>query len=131
MKIESEKNASAIFITFLAWLVPGGGHVYLGRTLKGGFLGITVFLLAVIGIYLGGHFYGSSDNGYGFLSYVFGFFDFGLGLMFVLSKILGYAASDYPQYTTAEYGNVFIMIAGLLNYLIALDAFDISIGRKS
>jgi len=31
---------------------------------------------------------------------------------------------------TYEYGNTFLLIAGLLNYLTMLDAFDIAAGRK-
>ena len=29
-----------------------------------------------------------------------------------------------------EYGNTFLMTAGLLNFLVILDAFDIAMGRK-
>ena len=31
---------------------------------------------------------------------------------------------------TWEYGNTFMIVAGLLNSLIVLDAFDIAMGRK-
>ena len=31
---------------------------------------------------------------------------------------------------TYEYGNTFLMTAGLLNALVILDAFDIAMGRK-
>lgn len=31
---------------------------------------------------------------------------------------------------TYEYGNVFLIVAGLLNSLVILDAFDIGMGRK-
>jgi hypothetical protein len=31
---------------------------------------------------------------------------------------------------TADYGWLFLVVAGLLNYLIILDAFDIARGRK-
>jgi uncharacterized protein DUF6677 len=31
---------------------------------------------------------------------------------------------------TYEYGNTFVIVAGLLNMLVALDAFDIAKGRK-
>jgi hypothetical protein len=33
--------------------------------------------------------------------------------------------------TTYEYGNTFLLIAGLMNYLTMLDAFDVAAGRKS
>ena len=31
---------------------------------------------------------------------------------------------------TYEYGNCFLIVAGLLNFLVILDAFDIAKGRK-
>ena len=29
-----------------------------------------------------------------------------------------------------EYGNIFLIVAGLLNMLVVLDAFDVAVGRK-
>jgi hypothetical protein len=31
---------------------------------------------------------------------------------------------------TYEYGNAFLIVAGLLNFLVILDAFDVAMGRK-
>jgi hypothetical protein len=31
---------------------------------------------------------------------------------------------------TYEYGNTFVIVSGLLNMLVALDAYDIALGRK-
>jgi hypothetical protein len=31
---------------------------------------------------------------------------------------------------TFEYGNAFLIVAGLLNMLVVLDAFDVAQGRK-
>jgi hypothetical protein len=48
--------------------------------------------------------------------------------------VLGIGFTDDPVHAaraTYEYGNTFLLIAGLLNYLCMLDAFDISAGRKS
>ena len=58
----------------------------------------------------------------------------GTGLLFVISWLLGIGFGDDPQQAiraTYEYGNTFLLIAGLLNYLVMLDAFDIAAGRKS
>jgi hypothetical protein len=35
-----------------------------------------------------------------------------------------------PTSQTADYGWLFLVVAGLLNYLIVFDAFDIARGRK-
>jgi hypothetical protein len=37
---------------------------------------------------------------------------------------------EHANYETFEYGNTFLLVAGLLNYLGMLDAFDIAVGRK-
>jgi hypothetical protein len=58
----------------------------------------------------------------------------GTGLLYIVSWALGVGFSDDPVQAaraTYEYGNTFLLIAGLLNYLSMLDAFDISAGRKS
>ena len=31
---------------------------------------------------------------------------------------------------TYEYGNCFLIVSGLLNFLVILDAYDIALGRK-
>jgi hypothetical protein len=41
------------------------------------------------------------------------------------------AVNERPEQATAEYGSVFLMVAGLLNLILALDAFDLRAGRKS
>jgi hypothetical protein len=114
----------------LGWAFPGLGHVFAGRLWRGVFLGGVVCLLFLAGILLGGHFYGLLDDSSGFLSYVFGLFDLGMGGLYVLLKLLGVATKEQASVVTAEYGNVFLMCAGLLNYLLALDAYDIAAGRK-
>lgn len=58
----------------------------------------------------------------------------GSGILYLASWVLGIGFADDPQQAaraTYEYGNTFLLIAGLLNYLSMLDAFDISAGRKS
>ena len=58
----------------------------------------------------------------------------GTGALYIISWVLGYGFADDPAQAaraTYEYGNTFLLIAGLLNYLTMLDAFDIAAGRKS
>ena len=42
---------------------------------------------------------------------------------------MGYGAGNVIA-VTYEYGNTFLIVAGLLNMLVVIDAFDISMGRK-
>lgn len=114
----------------LGWLVPGAGHVGQGYVWRGLFAGATVWLLFVFGLLLGGHFYSLFERSEGLLSNVFGFCDLGAGLIYLASMGLGVATQDQARLETAEYGNVFLMVAGLINYLLALDAYDLKVGRK-
>jgi hypothetical protein len=115
----------------LAWLVPGLGHLTQGRVLKGILGGGVIFALFVLGATIGGHIYPLTDTSEGLLSSLFGLCDIGSGLIYFVSRLAGFAANEQPQRATAEYGSVFMMVAGLLNFILALDAFDIRVGRKS
>ena len=55
--------------------------------------------------------------------------DVGIGLPYFLAWMLGAGAGTVVT-PTYEYGNTFLIVAGLLNMLTVLDAFDISAGRK-
>lgn len=118
-------------IGFLAWLVPGLGHFIQGRVLRGIVSLLTILLMFVLGISIGGHIYGLSETGEGLLSSLFGLCDMGSGALYLLSKFAGLAVNERPEQATAEYGSVFLMVAGLLNLILALDAFDIRAGRKA
>ena len=114
----------------LGWLVPGVGHIGQGYVWRGVLVGAMVWFLYVLGLLLGGHFYSLFDGSEGLLSNVFGFCNLGSGLIYLTSTWLGVAVEDQARLETAEYGNVFLMVAGLVNYLLALDAFDLRVGRK-
>jgi hypothetical protein len=124
-------SAKAWVYGLVGWLLPGFGHLGQGRVLKG-LLGGTVIVAAfIIGASLGGHIYALRDSSEGLLASLFGFCDMGSGILYLSSKALGFALIEQPERATSEYGNVFIMVAGLLNFILALDAFDIGVGRKS
>lgn len=115
----------------LGWLIPGAGHLSLGYVVRGLVLGMSVWVMFFIGVASGGHLHGLFEGGAGLLSNVFGLFDLGAGLLFWGARAGGLAVTEQASLPTAEYGNIFLMVAGLLNYLLALDAFDIGSGRKS
>ena len=53
----------------------------------------------------------------------------GIGLPYIAARMMGYGAGNVIA-VTYEYGNTFLIVAGLLNALVVIDAFDISMGRK-
>jgi hypothetical protein len=57
----------------------------------------------------------------------------GSGALYLVCWLLNVGFSDdalHAARATFEYGNTFLLVAGLLNYLAMLDAFDVAAGRK-
>ena len=52
-----------------------------------------------------------------------------MGVPWLLAALFGAGAGDVVS-PTYEYGWVFMVVAGLLNCLVILDARDIALGRK-
>lgn len=55
--------------------------------------------------------------------------DLGIGLPYFIAWALGLGAGRVLA-VTYEYGNAFLITAGLLNMLVVVDAYDIAMGRK-
>jgi len=55
--------------------------------------------------------------------------DLGIGALYFVASALGYGAGEVRA-VTYEYGNTFLIVAGLLNFLVVIDAYDIAMGRK-
>ena len=110
----------------LGWLVPGGGHLLLHRPIRAALIFVSVVTLFFLGIAMQGKLYGGAKD----ILHLLGLAgDLGSGLCFVLSKLFGWGA-DSVQVTTADYGTRFMVMAGLLNVMAAVDAYNLSIGRK-
>ena len=119
------------------WLLPGAGHLLQGHWIRALVLGGAVWICFVCGLMMGGHMFsiGGEEQGLSALLQVPPMIaNLGAGLLYIASWLFGVGFADDPQSAaraTYEYGNTFLLIAGLLNYLAMLDAFDISAGRKS
>lgn len=89
------------------------------------FLCITA--MAALGLSLGGRIYSfQTENPLTILAF---FSDLGIGLFYFLSKVFSFGLGNLKN-MTYEFGTAYIAGAGLLNYLVALDAFDIAAGKK-
>src|SRR4029453_6531098 len=55
--------------------------------------------------------------------------DLGMGVPWALARMAGQGAGLVTA-VTYEYGNTFLIVSGLLNFLVILDAFDVAMGRK-
>jgi hypothetical protein len=128
---------SAWLIGLAAWFVPGLGHVLLERWYRAALMGGAVWLCFFLGLAMGGHMYdlSNTEDWWSFLLQIPPMIaNLGSGVLYMIFWVLGIGFADDPQQAaraTYEYGHTFLLIAGLMNYLIMLDAFDIAAGRKS
>lgn len=122
---------------FIAWLVPGAGHLMQGRIGRALAVGGAVWICFIVGLLMGGHMFSLNTDEQSssvLLQIPPMIANLGAGLLYLVCWFLGLGFGDDPMQAaraTYEYGNTFLLIAGLLNYLAMLDAFDISAGRKS
>ena len=126
---------SAWGIGALAWFVPGLGHLLQKRWWRGLLMGGAVWFSFFIGLAMGGHMFdlNAPEGSSQILRVPPMIANLGTGALYIISWLLGYGFADDPVQAaraTYEYGNTFLLIAGLMNYLTMLDAFDIAAGRK-
>jgi hypothetical protein len=55
--------------------------------------------------------------------------DLGIGAPYFIASAMGYGAGEVRA-VTYEYANAFLIVAGLLNLLVVIDAYDVALGRK-
>lgn len=126
---------SAWLITLAAWVVPGAGHLALKKYGRAALMGGSVWLCFILGLMMGGHLFdlSSAQGSTALLQVPPMIANLGSGLLYLICWFIGVGLGDDPAQAaraTYEYGTTFLLIAGLLNYLIMLDAFDIAVGRK-
>jgi hypothetical protein len=110
-----------------AWAIPGAGHFWLGRVQKGAVFLVALTMLFVIGLSLHGRLFPFELSEP--LVALAAFANAGLGLPWIVGRGLG-LGNGIVTAVTYEYGNTFLIVAGLLNFLVVLDAYDIGAGRK-
>lgn len=124
--METDKNIKATGMFFLAWLIPGMGHIAQKKYVKGIVFLVGTLLLLIFGIIMQGKFYDTKEFHplmiLGFLG------DLGSGLFYFIIKLAGLGKGNI-QAVTFHYGTTYLVSAGLINYLVALNAFDIARGR--
>src|SRR3989442_13902408 len=107
--------------------MPGAGHLWLGRRTKGLIFLIALPLMFAIGLAIHGRLFpfDLSEPLVGLAALA----DVGIGLTYFVASTLGYGAGDVRA-VTYEYGNAFLIVAGLLNLLVVIHAYDVTAGRK-
>ncbi len=116
-----------VYLPLIAgWLVPGAGHFLLRKWGRGALLALSILTMFVLGILMQGKVFSSAHDILAILGLVG---DLGSGLLYIVTRALGLGA-DTVQVTTADYGTRFIVVAGLLNVIAAVDAHNLRTGRK-
>lgn len=119
-----------------AWLVPGAGHLTLGRYGRAALFFVTITGSFVLGLSLNGRLFWPtvaeppSTFHFDLITLLWFFAQLGSGLCYFVSSAFELGTRPTPEAATFEYGNTFMFLAGLLNYLVVHDAFDIAAGRK-
>ena len=117
----------ALAAAALAWVIPGGGHLWLGRRQKGLIFLVALPVMFAIGLWLEGRLF-PFDSGQP-LDLLAALADLGNGLPYVIAAGAGFGEGRVVA-ATFEYGNTFSIVSGLLNMLVCLDAYDVALGRK-
>jgi hypothetical protein len=126
--VDHNRSSGHVYlICAAAWALPGAGHLWLGRTQKGLIFLVTLPLMFVLGLWLEGRLFPFELTQP--LVALAAFADLGLGVPYFVAKGMGAGAGRVIA-QTFEYGNAFLIVAGLLNMLVVLDAFDVAQGRK-
>jgi len=120
-------KAKALVPPVLGWLVPGLGHVVQKKYVRGVVFFVSISAMTALGLLMHGRIYpAQTENPLTILAF---FADLGNLLLFGLARLLGFGQGVLER-ATFEFGTAYIAGAGLLNYLVALDAFDIAVGKK-
>jgi hypothetical protein len=111
----------------VAWLIPGAGHLVQKRWIRGLLIMASILTLFILGLLMQGRVY--QPNGGDILD-ILGFVgDVGAGGLYIVTRVQGWGHGAIAH-ATADYGTKFLIVAGLLNFICAADAYHIAIGKK-
>ena len=120
-------NLKAAAFLILGWLVPGLGHAIQKKYVRAALFFGSILAMTGMGLALGGKVYPfQTDNPLTVLAF---FADIGNGLFYGLARLLSWGPGELER-ATFEFGTAYIAGAGLLNFLIALDAYDIGAKKR-
>ena len=124
-----EPATNKFLVAAVAWAVPGGGHLLLRRRQKGVIFLVALTLMFATGLWLEGRIFPLGFDLSQPLVGLAAVADLGIGIPYFVAKFMGHGAGRVVA-ITYEYGNAFAIVAGLLNMLVMIDAYDIAMGRK-
>jgi len=124
---KTKSAVSPAVALFAGWFIPGAGHLLLKKPIRAALLFVSIAAMFAIGIALEGKVYtpntGDPLDILGFAG------DLGAGGLYILTRMLDLGHASV-QIAIADYGSKFIVVAGLLNIVAAVDAHSLASGRK-
>ncbi len=124
---QSQAHGFVYSALILGWLIPGAGHLLTRHWMRAFLLFAAITTMFFFGIAMQAKVYapntGDPLDMLGFAG------DLGTGLLYGIARIFSLGQSTV-QLVTADYGTKFVVVAGLLNFVAAVDAHNLRIGRK-
>jgi hypothetical protein len=124
---EQTQSGGLVLLCLASWALPGAGHLWLGRRTKGLIFLVALPLMFALGLAIQGRLFPFDFNEP--LVALAAVADLGIGLPYFVGSALGFGIGDVRA-VTYEYGNAYLIVAGLLNLLVIVDAYDVALGRK-
>src|SRR5580698_6505502 len=126
--LAAQKSSLPMLVLVAGWLVPGAGHLLLGKWVRGTLIFTAILGMYLLGLGLQGKIYvpnsGDILDILGFLGQI------GMGMGYFLARLFGWGTSSV-LITLGDYGTKFLTVAGLLNIIAAVDAHSLANGRKA
>jgi len=120
-------QSMSVIAPAIAWLIPGAGHLIQRRWIRGLLIMASITTMFVLGLMMQGRVY--RPNGGDILD-ILGFVgDVGAGGLYIVTRVQDWGHGAIAH-ATADYGTKFLIVAGLLNFICAADAYHIAIGKK-
>ena len=119
---------------FLGWLVPGLGHIYAGKRWKGAVIFSVIMAASLVGLAMG-----RFRSVYFAAAHYQFYAEIGNGLFTIVAALVMKATGAVAIEHTARGGylagtlpiaDLYLMVAGLLNFVAAANAFDLAAGHK-
>jgi hypothetical protein len=111
----------------LGWLVPGAGYLLTRHWIRALLIFAAITAMFSLGLAMQAKVYvpitGDPLDILGFAG------DLGTGVLYFIARIFS-LGQNTVQLVTADYGTKFVVVAGLLNFVAAVDAHNLRIGRK-
>jgi hypothetical protein len=124
---QTQTNSMAIIAPIAGWFLPGLGHFIQRRWIRGLLLMAAIFTMFFAGLAMQGKVYSFNT---GDLLDILGFIgDIGAGALYFVARMMDWGGGNIHR-AVADYGTKYIVVAGLLNIIAAVDAHHIAIGKK-